>query len=107
MDPAPLAGAAAPLWRAAGWSVLVSGTVTTPAELARIGECVCALHTRGGVIVCDLSRLVAPDIAVVNTLARLRLAAHRLGADLQLWAMSPELASLLGWLGLRGAVAGC
>jgi anti-anti-sigma regulatory factor len=95
-----------PPWRAAGWSVLVSGSASTPAELFRIGECVRALHTRGGVIVCDLSRLVAPDLAVVDALARLRLAARRLGADLQLWAMNPELSNALRWLGLGDAVAG-
>jgi hypothetical protein len=104
MHPAPLPGDA-PLWRAVGFSVLVSGSASTPAELARIGECVCALGARGGVIVCDLSRLVTPDIAVVDALARLCLAARRLDAKVELCAMSPELGGLLCWLGLGDAVA--
>jgi hypothetical protein len=99
MHPAPLPGDP-PLWRAVGFSVLVSGSASTSAELVRIGECVCAMRARGGVIVCDLSRLATPDIAVVDALSRLRLATRRLGADLQLCAMSPALGGLLGWLGL-------
>jgi hypothetical protein len=55
-------------------------------------------------IPCDLRGLPA-DAAAVEALARLQLAARRAGCELCLWHASPELCSLIEFIGL-GAVLG-
>ena len=47
-----------------------------------------------------------PDMAVVDTLARLRLAAGRAGGGVVLGALAPELRRLLVLAGLAGEVGG-
>jgi anti-anti-sigma regulatory factor len=61
---------------------------------------------RGGAtrVVCDLGALVAPDARSVEALARLQLAARRLGCTLQLRRVSAELQELLAFMGLADVV---
>ncbi len=55
---------------------------------------------RPSTIACDVSAL-APDAVAVDTLARLQLAARRLGLELRLRHVSSELQELLAFVGLR------
>jgi STAS domain len=52
---------------------------------------------------CDVSGL-APDAAAVDVLARLQLAARRLGLQLRLRGASVELQELVAFFGLRDAL---
>jgi anti-anti-sigma regulatory factor len=54
-------------------------------------------------IVCDL-RGVAADCATIDALARLQLAARRIGIELNVRNASHELAELLAFTGLSGAL---
>jgi NAD(P)-dependent dehydrogenase (short-subunit alcohol dehydrogenase family) len=94
------------LWLAAGWTVVVVGGATTTDEVRRACDCAGALlrRKRGGVVACDLSAVAAPDIAVIDALARLRLTAMLLGTPLRLRPLSPELHGLLRWTGLESAL---
>ena len=51
-------------------------------------------------IVCDVGAL-APDAVAVDMVSRLQLEAGRLGVEIQLRNVSPELAELLDLAGLR------
>jgi anti-anti-sigma regulatory factor len=53
------------------------------------------------VIVCDVGGVVDPDLRVVDALARVRLAAERLGFEFRLHGSNPELEDLLDLAGLR------
>ena len=53
-----------------------------------------------GTIDCDVSALI-PDAAAVDVLARLQLAARRLGLQLRLRGASTELQELVAFVGLR------
>ena len=55
--------------------------------------------TRAAIVICDVGGLEA-DIATVNALARLQLTARRLGRRIELRGGTPELAQLLGFVGL-------
>jgi hypothetical protein len=55
---------------------------------------------RPSTIACDVSTL-APNAASVDTLARLQLAARRLGLELRLRHVSSDLQELLAFVGLR------
>src|SRR6476646_9840145 len=82
-------------------TVLRAGTsIGAPALAARLAELV-----RAGVksVVCDVDSLV-PDAAAVDGLARLKLAARRLGCDLRVRSASLELCQLLDFVGLADAV---
>ena len=50
-------------------------------------------------LVCDVHAL-APDAAAVDALARLQLAARRVGLEVRLRRASPELCCLIGFVGL-------
>jgi hypothetical protein len=54
----------------------------------------------GGVIVCDVSAIVDGGAVVVDALARLRLTAQRLGADIRVRGMPLGLRQLLVFTGL-------
>ena len=85
---------------------MVIGGATTTVELLHACEFASAtLHRdhRGGVV-CDLSAMLAPDVEVLDALARLRLTAQRLGARLTLCPLSPQLQTLLRWSGLERAL---
>lgn len=47
-----------------------------------------------------------PDLAVVDFLAQMQLAARRMGGHIQARDLSPELEELLDLAGLRGQVGG-
>ncbi len=55
-------------------------------------------------IVCDVALLESPDLAAIDALARLQLAAQRLGSSLRLQHASPELRGLLALTGLDEVV---
>jgi hypothetical protein len=50
--------------------------------------------------VCDVGALVDPDVAAVEALARLQLAARRSGCRIGLYDVPPELGGLLELMGL-------
>lgn len=54
-----------------------------------------------GLVICDVSGVVRPDLITVDALARLRLTARRLGHRVVLARASPDLLRLLGLVGLR------
>jgi hypothetical protein len=84
-------------------TVLRAGTsIDAPSLAARLAEL-----ARGGAtsVVCDVDLLV-PDAAAVDGLARLKLAARRLGCDLRVRRASHELHQLLDFVGLADAVLG-
>jgi anti-anti-sigma regulatory factor len=59
---------------------------------------------RVGVVVCDLSGVAEPSLAMVEVLARLRLIARRLGYDLRIRGAQPRLRELLVLTGLADIV---
>jgi anti-anti-sigma regulatory factor len=54
----------------------------------------------GGTVVCDVRAVVRPDVVTVEALARLRLTARRHGYALAVVGAGPQLAGLIGLLGL-------
>ncbi|MFJ2186468.1 STAS domain-containing protein [Kitasatospora sp. NPDC087861] len=58
------------------------------------------------VLTCDLGALAAPDLAVVDALARLRLAAARYGVGVVLLNASGPLRELLAFSGLAALLPG-
>lgn len=58
------------------------------------------LEAMDAVFVCDVGTLVEPDVAVVDALARLQLAARRSGCRIDLQGVAPALADLLDLMGL-------
>jgi hypothetical protein len=52
------------------------------------------------VVACDVSRIVHPDEESLETLARLQLAAHRLGTTIRLYNACPTLIDLIELAGL-------
>jgi hypothetical protein len=67
---------------------LRASLVTEPAEVA----------------FCDVDELVEPDLLTVDALARLQLAARRLGCGMRLRDAPPELHGLVAFAGLDEAV---
>lgn len=55
---------------------------------------------------CPLAGEGRPDLSVVDTLARLQLAARRAGGVIEVREMCPELQELLELAGLRGELGG-
>jgi hypothetical protein len=94
------------LWMAAiepSSTVLRAGTsIDAPALAARLAE---LAHAGVRSVVCDVDSLV-PDAAAVDGLARLKLAARRLGCDLRVRSASLELHQLLDFVGLADTVLG-
>ena len=56
-------------------------------------------------VVCDAAEVIEPDLGTVDTLARMQLAARRLGGRLVVRHASVELRSLLEFAGLSEIVA--
>jgi ABC-type transporter Mla MlaB component len=71
-------------------------------DLPGLCDRVCALLTENGpeVAVCDVET-VAPDAVTCEALARLQLAAKRLGCQVRLCNASPELRQLVAFMGLE------
>jgi ABC-type transporter Mla MlaB component len=78
-----------------------------PADLPGLCDRVCALlHGSGAAVAhCDVAG-VEPDAVVVDALARLQLAARRLGCRVLLRNASDELCALVGLMGLTDVLAG-
>ncbi len=84
--------------------ILLAGTVIdTPTLTAELGILVSAGAT---LVVCDVGALAPADLGAVDALARLQLAARRLGCGLRLMRVSSELQQLLGCVGLADVVLG-
>jgi hypothetical protein len=82
--------------------ILLAGTVIdTPTLTAELGALVSAGAT---LVVCDVGGLAPADLGAVDSLARLQLAARRLGCGLRLTRASSELQQLLGCVGLADVV---
>lgn len=80
-------------------------TLTGPAtrsEVAGLCDAVRALLkvTADRVVVCDVTGAGPPGLPVVDTLARLELAARRAGGHLRLRGADPALRALLGLVGI-------
>ena len=75
-------------------------------DLPGLCDRVCALlhASGGGVSRCDVAG-VEPDAVTVDALARLQLAARRLGCQVQLENASPELRELIAFMGLTDVLA--
>ena len=73
-----------------------------PDDLPGLCDRVCTLlhEARSGVTRCDVAG-VEPDAVTVDALARLQLAARRLGCQLRLANASAELCELIAFMGLR------
>jgi len=61
-------------------------------------------RSRAHVALCDLDELVEPDLVSVDALARLELAARRIGCGIRLRDAPPELGGLLVFVGLDGVI---
>jgi len=94
-----------PLRLAAGWTVV---QVTGPHQAACLRAwcgAVVLLLARGRVVVCDLRPLAMADLAAVDAIARLVLAAQRTGTELRIRAAGTDFELLWDWVGLTGLPA--
>ncbi|WP_213452354.1 STAS domain-containing protein [Rhizomonospora bruguierae] len=93
--------------RALGPPVLVIGAALgradIPALCARLADLLAPFPAVGAVVVCDVSAVVEPSVVTLDALARLRLTARRLGADIRVYPAHARLGQLLALTGL-GAV---
>ena len=82
--------------------VLVMGGAIVRAELPALCDDARALvhDVADDPVICNVGALTAPDLAAVETLARMALAARRVGKGVELEAADPDLRSLLGLAGL-------
>ena len=71
-------------------------------DLPGLCDRVCAVLRHGGapLALCDVAT-VGPDAVTIDALARLQLAARRLGCQVQLLNASPELVELVMFMGLE------
>jgi hypothetical protein len=71
-------------------------------DAAALTNCVCARVAAGepGPLACDVAGLEDPDMGTVDALARMALAARRLGCDVELRHARPDLLELLVLAGL-------
>ena len=77
----------------------------TRADLPGLCDRVCALlRTSGDVVACDVAG-VAPDAVTVDALARLQLAARRLGCEVRLRNASVALLEVVELMGLTHVLA--
>ena len=85
------------------------GAPTSAAELSVLSRRLRTLMAEGqaDLVICDVGGLTDPDAATVEGLARLQLAAHRMGCDVRLLNASEELHGLLALTGLCEVVGLC
>lgn len=82
----------------------ISGPINH-ADLQGLCDRVCALlRTSGDVVACDVAG-VAPDAVTVEALARLQLAARRLGCEVRLRNASSALLEVVELMGLTHVLA--
>lgn len=86
-------------------SICLSGWVG-PRDAAQLGEQLRQIleAQEPDLVVCDVGALIDPDVAALDAICRLRLAARRAGCGLQLRNASSELQALLDLTGLRDVV---
>lgn len=89
--------------------VLVVVPPVRPADATGLSEKVRRLLSddRVDVVTCDVSRLLRPDLVVVEVLARMQLAARQSGGSIRLRDANIELQTLLGFVGLNDVVPLC
>lgn len=94
---APSGASAAP---GSGPPVLALGGLPAPADLPALHRRVTALARSSGTLVIDLGAFTGGGLAALDLLARLALTARRHGCAVRLRRTPPELAALLGAVGL-------
>lgn len=79
----------------------VRGPIST-ADLPGLSDRVCDLlsASEAELVICDVSGLGDPDVVAIDAIARLTLAARRLGRRVRLHNASPKLRDLIGLVGL-------
>jgi ABC-type transporter Mla MlaB component len=85
--------------------LVISGRITR-ADVPRLCERVHHFleESDARVVICDVSAVVEPDAVAVDALARLQLAARRLGYQIKLRHTCEALQDLLTFTGLRDVV---
>jgi ABC-type transporter Mla MlaB component len=88
--------------------VLVFGGPITHDDVPGLCDRVCELLAANDaeLIVCDVAAVLDPDVAAVDALARLCLAARRLGRRVRVRNASAEFEELLAFMGLRDVLPG-
>jgi hypothetical protein len=75
-----------------------------PVLCARLADLPVARRGEVGVVLCEVGGVAEPAMVVVEALARLRLAARRLGYDIRVRGAHPHLRQLLVLSGLGGII---
>lgn len=76
------------------------GRADIPVLCARLADLVEPYGREGAVVICDIGGITEPSGVTVDALARLRLTARRLGADIRLRGADVRLRQLLAFTGL-------
>jgi len=76
------------------------GRADIPVLCARLAGLLRSYEREGAVVVCDVGGIAEPSAVTVEALARLRLTALRLGADLLIRGAQARLRQLLTFTGL-------
>lgn len=80
------------------------GRADIPVLCERLTDRLTWYGREGAVVVCEVSGIAEPSAITVETLARLRLTARRLGADIRVRGAHARLRQLLAFVGLDGIV---
>jgi anti-anti-sigma regulatory factor len=80
------------------------GRADIPALCARLTDFLRSYDRSGAVVVCDVAGIAEPSAVTVEALARLRLTARRLGADILVRGAPARLRQLLALTGLGEAI---
>ena len=101
-EPRPCAPSTGPGGRS---GVALTGRIG-PDDATALSACVCARVAAGGggPLACDAAAVEDPDLGTIDALARMALAARRLGHTVELVRVRPDLRELLDLAGL-GALA--
>jgi hypothetical protein len=85
-----------------GVALLSLGAGVGPADVPALCEQLAGLVRDGrpAMVVCDVSEIIEPDAGTLDALARLQLAARRLGCTLRLYRAGRRLRALLAFTGL-------
>ncbi len=91
-----------------GHRLSVTGPVTAE-DIGRLCATVPQLLSRGetAVVLCDSDGPVAPDLATVEAITRLHLAAKRRGGQVRVCAQRHDLRALLALTGLAEVIVDC
>jgi hypothetical protein len=89
--------------------VVVVGGPAAPGAVSPLSERVRLLLERGEVdlVTCDVGALAVPDLRSIDVLARLQLAARRLGSSIRVRHARSELKGLLSLTGLGDVLPMC